>query len=71
MKTTLEFNLPEDEVEFQFAIYGKIYWESLYNIKSEIRNILKYGTKKSIDGVLEDLDNLIPYQVDDIPQEEQ
>lgn len=67
MKTTLEFNLPEDEVEFQFAIYGKIYWESLYNIKSEIRNILKYGTKKSIDGVLEDLDNLIPYQVDDIP----
>lgn len=67
MKAMIEFALPEEDVEYSFAYNGKLYWNALYDIKSHISQIQKYGTEKPIDQILEDLNNLIPYQVDEVP----
>jgi hypothetical protein len=66
MKVTIEFNLPEEEDDYKLAVNGRIFWSALWDIKQEIRAILKYGTEKDMDQVLEDLRSLIPHQVEEI-----
>jgi len=66
MKATIEFNLPEEADEYQLANNGRVFWSALWDIKQQIRSILKYGTEKELDKVLEDLRDLIPHQVEEI-----
>ena len=43
MKATLEFNLPEDQAEHYCAIKGADMLNVLWEIKAELRSMLKYG----------------------------
>ena len=43
MKATLEFNLPEDQAEHYCAIKGADMLNVLWELKSELRSMLKYG----------------------------
>jgi hypothetical protein len=42
MKSTLEFNLPEDGDDFRHAVNGHEYYIALYNIRDDVRQIWKY-----------------------------
>lgn len=42
MKATLEFNLPEEKVEYQFATQGADWYTVLWNLDSELRDCIKY-----------------------------
>ena len=43
MKATLEFNLPEDQHEYDLAVSSAKMYCALYDIKQEIRSVWKYG----------------------------
>ena len=43
MKATLEFNLPDDEFEFNCAVKSMKMYFALTEIKDELRAILKHG----------------------------
>lgn len=43
MKATLEFNLPDEEAEYYCAIKGQDMLNVLWELKSELRSMLKYG----------------------------
>jgi hypothetical protein len=43
MKATLEFNLPEEQAEHYCAIKGADMLNVLWELKAEIRGMLKYG----------------------------
>jgi hypothetical protein len=42
MKATLEFNLPEEEAEFDFAVQGGNMYAALWDISQELRTLWKY-----------------------------
>ena len=42
MKSTLEFNLPEDGDDFRHAVNGQEYYIALNNIRDDVRQIWKY-----------------------------
>lgn len=42
MKATLEFNLPEDQNEFEYATKGSEMFLILWNVKQEYRKLMKY-----------------------------
>jgi hypothetical protein len=42
MKATLEFNLPEDQAEFDFATQGSKMYLALWDISQELRTLWKY-----------------------------
>ena len=42
MKLTLEFNMPEDQVEFDFAVHGSKMYSALWDISQELRTLWKY-----------------------------
>lgn len=43
MKATIEFNLPEDQAEHYCAIKGADMLNVLWELKAELRSMLKYG----------------------------
>jgi hypothetical protein len=43
MKAKLEYNLPDDEFEFNCAVKSTKMYFALTEIKEEIRSVLKYG----------------------------
>ena len=43
MKAIIEFNLPEDQAEHYCAIKGQDMLNVLWELKSELRSMLKYG----------------------------
>jgi len=43
MKVTLEFNLPDEQAEHYCAIKGQDMLNVLWELKSELRSMLKYG----------------------------
>ena len=43
MKATLEFNLPEEQAEHYCAIKGSDMLNVLWELKAELRSMLKYG----------------------------
>jgi hypothetical protein len=43
MKAILEFNLPEDQAEHYCAIKGADMLNVLWELKTELRSMLKYG----------------------------
>ena len=42
MKATLEFNLPEDQSDFDFAVQGGKMYSALWDISKELRTLWKY-----------------------------
>jgi hypothetical protein len=46
MKATLEFNLPEDQAEFDFATQGSNMHLALWDISQELRTLWKYEELK-------------------------
>ena len=42
MKATLEFNLPEDQADFDLAIQGGNMYSALWDISKELRTLYKY-----------------------------
>ena len=42
MKATLEYNLPYDQAEFDFAIQGGNMYSALFDISQELRTLWKY-----------------------------
>lgn len=43
MKATLEFNLPDEQAEHYCAIKGQDMLNVLWELKAELRSMLKYG----------------------------
>ena len=43
MKAILEFNLPEDKQEFDFATQGSDWWNVCWTLDQELRSKMKYG----------------------------
>jgi hypothetical protein len=43
MKAVLEFNLPDEQAEHYCAIKGQDMLNVLFELKSELRSMLKYG----------------------------
>ncbi len=73
MKTTLEFNLPDEKEELALALKGQVYLCAIHDILNYLRNRRKYEKTKS-DKELEIIihhiwDVLRAYKVD--PFEEQ
>ena len=46
MKATIEYNLPEDQFEFDNAVKSMKMWHALNEIKDELRRIYKYEELK-------------------------
>lgn len=44
MKAILEFNLPDDQTEFDLAISGNKFWNVLYELDQELRTKTKYAS---------------------------
>jgi hypothetical protein len=42
MKATLEFNLPEDQADFDLAVQGGKLYCALWDISQELRTLYKY-----------------------------
>jgi hypothetical protein len=42
MKATLEFNLPEDQIEFDFATTGSKWWKVCWDMEQWLRKQNKY-----------------------------
>ena len=56
VKATLEFNLPEEQDEFQNAVDGTHYRAACEDIENYMRDKVKYGhTYKTINDALEDV----------------
>jgi hypothetical protein len=43
MKATIEFNLPDDQYEYELANKGGAMYHVLWELKAELRSMLKYG----------------------------
>jgi len=43
MKAILEFNLPEESVEFELASHADMYWDLWEFYEHDLRGKLKYG----------------------------
>lgn len=63
MKATLEFNLPEEQAEFEHAVRGREFYCALDDIKQAIRSALKYSDPKDPE-LLEKLRDLIPLNME-------
>lgn len=64
MKATLEFTLPDDEPEFDYAIAGRDALIALENIDRWARGILKHGEPTSeIRRTLEQLRDMVPHEL--------
>jgi len=44
MKAILEFNLPDDQTEFDLAISSNKFWNVLYELDQELRTKTKYAS---------------------------
>jgi hypothetical protein len=59
MKATLEFNLPEDKEDFDFATKGINYYSALVEFDNWLRSEYKYNGKEEMYSVREKLNYFI------------
>lgn len=59
MKATLEFNLPEDKEDFDFATNGINYYSALTEFDNWLRSEYKYNGKEEMYAVREKLNYII------------
>lgn len=57
MKATLEFNLPEDELDLSNAINGNKFKLILWNMDQHLRNIVKHSENEEAVEIAEELRN--------------
>jgi len=63
-KATLEFNLPEERVEFMTALHGQNYESCLCDIDNICRAVLKHGQYlEETTKLVERIKDLIPYYI--------
>lgn len=48
MKATLEFNLPEDQSDFQIAATSMKWAISLWDLDNWLRNLIKHGDREEL-----------------------
>ncbi len=61
MKATLEFNLPEENPEFDLAMNGPKYHSALWDIENKLRQWVKYETApESVEMLIEEIRWMIP-----------
>ena len=68
MKATLEFNLPEEQDDFNLITGAGDMYSALFDIKSEIRSLRKYGTSKygdTADKILDSIETLVGEVLDE------
>lgn len=68
MKATLEFNLPEDQSEYDMVINASKFYKIIWDMKQELRSKVKYAELseeqyKAYDSMRDFFNNLI-YQED-------
>ena len=59
MKATLEFNLPEDRDDFNYATFGFNYYMALVEMDQWLRTEYKYNDKEEMYEVREKLREII------------
>ena len=59
MKATLEFNLPEDQEDFNYATNGFNYYHALYEMDQWLRSEYKYNGKEEMYEVRNKLRKII------------
>ena len=59
MKAILEFNLPEDKEDFDFATNGFNYYSALIEMDQWLRSEYKYNNKEEMFAVSEKLNEII------------
>ena len=64
MKAILEFNLPDDKYDFQVAVNGEEYLNTLLEIRERVRQIWKY--RELTDGQYEIIDEVYVLVCDEI-----
>ena len=61
MKAILEFDLPDDQEEFEIANRAMDYHSALWDIDQHMRTCLKHGhTYKTIEEVMEHIRTMMP-----------
>lgn len=58
MKAILEFNLPDDHIEYKHANKAVDYYLALGDIDHEIRNYLKYYDDKTVENAVTILESI-------------
>jgi hypothetical protein len=59
MKATIEFNLPEDQEDFNYATNGFNYYHALWEMDQWLRSEYKYNGKEEMYEVREKLREII------------
>ena len=59
MKATLEYNLPEDQEDFNYATNGFNYYHALYEMDQWLRSEYKYNGKEEMYEVRNKLREII------------
>ena len=59
MKATLEYNLPDDQEDFNYATNGFNYYHALYEFDQWLRSEYKYNGKEDMYEVREKLREII------------
>lgn len=57
MKATLEFNLPEDDIEFQEAVKGSQYHNAIWEMKQWFRSQIKYSSEDVSDEKIQTIED--------------
>jgi len=67
MKATLEFNLPEDDLDLKKHSYCSEIWIVLYQLDERIRRMIKHSAHnlKTSDDALEKVRDMIREELDD------
>jgi len=66
MKATLEFNLPDEQAEHYCAIKGQDMLNVLWELKAELRSMLKYGELPDTQyEIVEKIQNFLMSSLDD------
>jgi hypothetical protein len=66
MKATLEFNLPEEKIEYNLALHGRDWQSVVAQLHMSIRAARKHGHHYAdADEVLEDVWNTLHYEMMD------
>lgn len=66
MIVTLEFELPDDETEFQLAINAGNMHSMLYDVAQQLRNAVKYGSPEKYEEVMRECSASLMNMLDQI-----
>jgi len=63
-KATLQFNLPDEQSDFDAAIHGRAALSALWDIDQRLRSLLKHGEPTEQEAKLaEEIREMIPFHL--------